>query len=620
MSEIFIHKIEEIILSDLENEKFGVSELAAEMGLSRSQILRKIKSITGRSANRFIREIRLKEAKKFILNTDLTASEIAYKVGFNSPSYFNKCFLDHFGVTPGEFKKSHESIQLNETIESKTKVQKEVKSKWTWISALFIIIIFGSFYSLKNNFTFTSNDKTQYSSIAILPMEDYSENNDKGYLADGLTEAITLELSKNEAIRVISRSSAMKFKGKKSLASDMANELKVDLLLESSLFTDNNELRVVVQLIEPFPKEKHIWANSYHQSTSNALQLVSYVSNEIAKEICSAVKLKSKEPKNYNVDPEAFDLYLKGRHIWNNQKTRYASLKNAQEYLNASIKIDPNFAPVYVTLAETLISLNILIGDNEERLINRENARKAIDKAFELDQTLAEAYFTKANLIGKLDWDWERMKTLAEKGLMLDPNNSYGHHVLSSYYVVKGNYQKAIDEALTAESFDPLNPATGNFVAECYYIANQYDRSIKKYKEVLEFNPDFGYALNGIGYVYLQIENREKAMASWKKLQNIMGNEKLEMCYDISDFEYCLNYYLESAKMNKPRFCSNPTVISSVHMILGQTSSAMEYIKIAFKYKNEDLPIMLAYPDFNSLHNNPEFLEMVQKVGVVIPN
>ena len=109
------------------------------------------------------------------------------------------------------------------------------------------------------------------------------------------------------------------------------------------------------------------------------------------------------------------------------------------------------------------------------------NARKAIERALELDQTLAEAYITKANLIGKLDWDWEKMKELAEKGLELDPNNSYGHHVLSNYFIIKGNYQMAIEEALIAESFDPLNPSTSSYVAECYYIAGQYNQSINKY-------------------------------------------------------------------------------------------------------------------------------------------
>ena len=109
MSQTFIKKIEHLVLSNLENEKFGVSELAKEMNLSRSQILRKTKSLSGKSTSYFIREIRLREAARFILNSDLTVSEIAYKVGFGSPSYFNKCFLDYFNQTPGEFKKSHEN-------------------------------------------------------------------------------------------------------------------------------------------------------------------------------------------------------------------------------------------------------------------------------------------------------------------------------------------------------------------------------------------------------------------------------------------------------------------------------------------------------------------------------
>src|SRR5210317_2398628 len=225
MLNTFISKVKETILSNIQNEKFGVSELASELNLSRSQLLRKIKSATGKSANQLIREIRLEKAAKMLLDTDITASEISFKTGFSSPSYFNKCFLDYYNLTPGEFKNSKGNTKI---ISSKTtfSVFKKYKKLQPLLFSILVIVILA--FGLK----LITKDKNSKSSIAVLPLLDLSENKDKDYLVDGLTEAITLELAKNESIRVISRGSAMKFKGKTNLYSQIANELDVDLLLE----------------------------------------------------------------------------------------------------------------------------------------------------------------------------------------------------------------------------------------------------------------------------------------------------------------------------------------------------------------------------------------------------
>lgn len=140
MSDHFIHKIEEVILRNLSNEKFGVLDLASEVGLSRSQTLRKIKASTGKSVNQFIREIKLNEACKMLQDDDLTASEIAYNVGFSSPSYFNKCFLDQYGMTPGEYKKR---LDEGDTFELPGK---QVPLNWwdrkpIWIALVLLVVV-----------------------------------------------------------------------------------------------------------------------------------------------------------------------------------------------------------------------------------------------------------------------------------------------------------------------------------------------------------------------------------------------------------------------------------------------------------------------------------------------
>lgn len=612
MSENFENKVRLIIQHRIQEENFGVSELAGELGLSRSQALRKVKAATGKSINRLIREIRLEEAKILLGQEELTASEIAYRVGFSSPSYFNKCFLDEYGVTPGEYKKdpgngNEEKVEKNRGL---------YRQKSLFVVFFFLIILIAAIYS-----TIRKKDKApaELTSIAVLPLLDFSESKDKDYLTDGITEAITLELARNESIRVISRGSAMKYKNEKKLYSEIAEELGVDLLLEGSVLSGDDTLRVVVQLIKPYPEERHIWQNSYDRDHTDILGLIRNVSNEIAGEISDVVEPDNLKQKPYTVDPKAYDLYLRGRHLWNTQNINKGALVNAVKNLNESLKIDPDFAPAYVTLAETYLAINTLIGDNEEKMTYRENARLAIDKALELDKSLAEAFVTKGNLAGKLDWDWDTMKMMADKALELEPSNVNAHLTLSNYYVITGDYKKAIDEAKTAEKLDPINPQVGCLVAERYYIARDFERAIEKYQEVIDLYPNYGWAYNNIGFVYIQTGETEKSVEAWQQLQIIRGHQELYDCYDEHPYQYCFEFYLENAKRNEPRFCSNPVLISSVEMLVDDEQGALEYLDIARQYKNEDLPVMITYPDFYALHQKEEFQKIAQEVGVKLP-
>lgn len=616
MSDNFIHKIEEVIFRNLANEKFGVLDLAREVGFSRSQTLRKIKASTGKSVNQLIREIRLSEACKMLQHDDLTASEIAYNVGFSSPSYFNKCFLDQYGITPGEYKRKIEAGENTELSDQAPRLKWWTK-KPILGALLAMIIILAGYLAL-----IMPKDKTSFenASIAVLPFQFLSENQDKEYLADGITEAITFELYKNTSIRVISRGSAMIYKGKQKLYPQIARELDVDLLLEGSVIYDDDSMRVVVQLIDPLPQEEHVWAGAYDQDSGDVLQLISQVSNEIAGEISKITGKPMLKVEEAKVSPAAYDLYLRGRHLLNTQKIRYNSLIKGIDYLKEANHLAPDFAPAYTALAEGYLAVNTLIGDNEEKNTNRENAREAIGKSLKIDPHSGEAYITEANLRGKLNWEWDEMKLIVERGLVLEPNNAKAHLILSDYYVVTGQYSKAIEEALKAENLDPVNPETGCVSADRYYISGKYDQAIQKYLEVIELNPNYGFAWNGLGFAYYQAGEKEKAVETWLQLQHIMGNQAMVDCYNSDTFENCLHFWLVGATKNEPRYCSNPVIIASVYMLLNDQENALKYLGIAADYKNEDLPVMITYPDFYPLHESPVFRELVSKVGVVIPD
>jgi len=306
MDDIFLNNIRQSILKHIKEEKFSINQLASEVGLSRSQLLRKIKSLTGKSANHLIRKIRLEEAAKLIKNSDYTASEISYLVGFSSPSYFSKCFLDRFGFTPGEFKNQGGDIINSITnLEVTQKVHQKKLSQLFYTIPVIIIAVVG-YFLYNNSINQLKETKLQSASIAILPFLNLSDNEDQEYFVDGITEAITLELSKFDALRVISRTSSMSYKGGVKLSSDIAHELNVDYLLEGSVLFGGDSIKVIVQLIKPFPEEKHIWQESYHQKYENILQLVSSVSNQISKEINAKVSPFDIVPNIYKVDTEYY--------------------------------------------------------------------------------------------------------------------------------------------------------------------------------------------------------------------------------------------------------------------------------------------------------------------------
>lgn len=286
MEDAFILQLKNIIIDHLDDEQFSVSNLASEVGLSRSQLLRKVKKSTGISVNQLINNIRLDEAAKRIRDTDDTASEIAYQVGFSSPSYFTKCFQKVLGCTPGEYKNNAGKIvvdigkKLSPTKQGKLSLFQTILLSIAGI--LFAVFCYGLFI---NQFYNKIELQTKIPSIAVLPLLNLSENKNQDYVTDGITEAITFELSKIDSIRLVSRTSAMMFKDEKISSTEIATELKVDYILEGSVLYISDSLRVTIQLIKPYPKEEHIYSKIYNLHFSDKFQLVSDVSNDIAKNI-----------------------------------------------------------------------------------------------------------------------------------------------------------------------------------------------------------------------------------------------------------------------------------------------------------------------------------------------
>jgi len=515
-----------------------------------------------------------------------------------------------------------------EGIKKTTKYSKEQSNTSTTNKRLNILILIGlvaaiavSFFnrSAPNSTSSNTTDLLFERSIAVLPFEDYSSGGDGEWFCDGVTEDIRSNLSKIKSInKVISYTSVMQYKENRPTIPEIAKKLGVSYVLEGSVRKHKDKIIITAQLIDA--NDRQIWSDHYDSNFDKVFEIQNDVSKKIVQQLKIAISpeeekvLNTQEPDNF----EAYELYLRGRHLWNQQNTE--SIKRSIEYLEESLKLDSTFAPAYVILAEDYILMNKFIPNNEEKLIHRKKSREAISKAIELDNTLAEAYITKGNMIGKFDWDWEEMKKMLEKGLQIEPNNSYGHMLLSKYYLIQNKYNKAIEEALLAEKLDPLNPRIGSFVAKNYFIANDYKRSIDQYEKVLKLSPNYVFAWEGVGHVQYFSGQKKTAQTSWGKFLRDMGNDYMADLYSNESFDNSINYWLKGATKGEELYCSNPTVIAQAHMFVDKKQGALEYLELAYKYHNEDLPIYILEPHFYSLYHEPRFKEIVQKTGVILPD
>jgi len=274
----FINQIESIILENLSNEQFGVSELADKMNMSRSNLLRKIKKNTQLSASQFIRQVRLKKSMQMIKETQLTVSEISYQVGFGSTSYFIKCFREYYGHPPGE-------VGKGTLVEEKESVQTHFlkRHQGQIIAAVtFLIVLVISFFIFNKKLTTTEVEIEK--SIAVLPFKNESSDSSNLYFVNGLMESALNNLQKIEDLRVISRTSVEKYRHTNKSTPEIAEELNVNYLVEGSGQRIGDRVLLNIQLIEA-STDKPIWVKQYNQKVVDVFDL----QNEVAKKIADAM-------------------------------------------------------------------------------------------------------------------------------------------------------------------------------------------------------------------------------------------------------------------------------------------------------------------------------------------
>jgi TolB-like protein/AraC-like DNA-binding protein/Tfp pilus assembly protein PilF len=459
MDKDFIDKVHHIVMSNIADENFGVSELASLLGLSTSQTLKKVKTLTGKSVNQYIRELRLEKATKLIKETDFTIAEIAYKVGFSSQSYFNKVFRKQYGITPGEYK-----TQSIETVENKIDItQKPKRSKFqkiVFISILIIVILIIGYVIIdKSPYQKINN---QQSSIAVLPFKNISNETENKYLADGMWDDLLNHLSVIKGLDVRSRQSLERYRKSKKSMPAIGKELGAAYILESSIQIFSDTIRIITQLIDS-KRDKHLWSHEYDYELKDIFKIQCEMSKLISDEL--NVILTSEEKEVIERIPtdnlEAYHLFLKGRLINNSRKLE--DLKLNIKLNKQAIVLDSNFADAYAEVANSYLLMGTYGYISPEEAINKGNSYS--EKALKINPDCFRAYTVKARILWRGDWD--KAKKYHEKAITLNPNDAAAHLQYGRYFLFCPNpdFKKFLHYLTIAQRLDPFSRVVGgNFI------------------------------------------------------------------------------------------------------------------------------------------------------------
>ena len=446
----FIEKAEAILLEHIANEHFGVSELADAMHMSRSNLLRKIKKQTQLSASQFIRQIRLKEAKELLEDSSLTVSEVSHQVGFGSPSYFIKCFREHYGHSPGE----HNSLsQIEEPQNQETQSEyteelpQEKKLLWPLLAGIVIAVIAGFWFLTKT----TSEETAELEkSIAVLPFRNESTDASNGYFVNGLMESTLGNLQRIEDLLVISRTSSESYRNTDKTIPEIAKELNVSYLVEGSGQRIGNQVLLNIKLIAA-ETDTPIWSGEYKEEVDDIFVLQKEVAQKIALAIeatvtPTALQQLQKVPTENMV---AYDHYLKGVELLNTREQD--NMLSAIQDFEAAINEDGQFAQAYAQLAITY---------------------------YLLEQFKKEKQFT------------EKINTYADKALLHDPKNDLSLTAKAFYYMNTAQYRLAVPHLEKALEYNPnsvtavqiLSFLYSNFIPNTTkFLKKCFERSTTRY-------------------------------------------------------------------------------------------------------------------------------------------
>ena len=454
-------------------------------------------------------------------------------------------------------------------------------------------------------------------SLAVLPLNNLSGDPAQQYFADGMTEELIGRLSMIRGLRVVSRTSVMRFKDTHMSAPEIAKMLHVDAIVEGSVIRDGSRVRVHAQLIRGATDE-HFWSESYDREMRDALALESDVAQTIASKVETTVTGEERQRLSAvrSVSPEVYELYLKGMSPKGEGKSGIAE---SIGYFDDAIRRDPTFAPAYVGLANAYRELGTVFMGGGPPEQTRAKVVSAARKALELDPQLAEAH----NLLAAMEraqWQWAEAEAEYKLALELSPNDAGAHIEYADWLLCQGRTEDAVAWAKRAREHDPL-AVPGARIAWILFHARRYDEAIQELRSVLAVQPDDARTLENLGFSLIAkgqpeeaIPLLEKALAITHRTPAIIG--VLVRAYaHAGQRANALRLLGELKKRNHLGYVPTAAFVNA-YLGLDDREQAFAWLERAYQEHSYILQLIKVHPYFDPLRGDPRFKELVRRVGL----
>jgi len=451
--------------------------------------------------------------------------------------------------------------------------------------------------------------------IAVLPIENLTGDAEQEYFALAATDELIGQLSQISALRVISRTSIMQFKGKKKSLPEIAKELNVDALVEGTVLQVGDSVRVRVQLIEALPEERNLWAQTYDREITDVQVMYREMARAIADK--TRIELTAQEEailaSTHQVDPEAYEAYRKGLFHW--YRLAEHDLEIARQYFELALEKDPNYALAYLGLDSVLGGYRIqglmpAIEASEKRKVYRQ-------KAMELNPNLPELQFHIAggNVWGTPNWDWEAGEKAYLRAIELNPNYAMAH----AYYAYLLFYLNRPEEAMAqieqALEIDPFHANIRTVYAWCLMYAHRYEEAVEFLEETIRTDPTGQMALGGLRAAYHMIGEHEKAIDVWKTWFSSRGEiedeEALIRGYEEGGYYRALSTVADTKVERRKRTFVSPWQIATLYTRAGEKEKALDWLEIALEEQDPNFSYICVDPIFDYLRDEPRFKELI---------
>ena len=490
-------------------------------------------------------------------------------------------------------------------------------SLWTRTSLkILILVLIGMMIVTSALYLQHMRSYLKIKSLAVLPLTNLNGDPALEYFADGMTEALITELAKISSIRVISRTSVMQYKEIQRPLADIANELRVDAIVEASILYSGDRVRITAQLLQANP-ERHLWAESYDRKMRDILALQKEVTRAIAEEI--EAKLTPQEQANLTnvrqVDLEAYQAYLRGRFFWNKRVPE--SFLKSIDYFNQAISIDPGYAPAYAGLADCY---NLLYDyDVMTPLEAVSRAKAAAMKALEIDTLLAEAHASLGFALTRYDWDWIGAEREFKRAIELNPNYAAAHHWYALELCMMGRFQEAMIEITEALELDPFSLIINANKGWLLFFERNYDAAEQWLQRTRELDPNFLSTRVKLGWVYEQQGFYERAIDQFTYALVLSHEEAnvialLGNSYALSGQRLAAKQIIDELKQESMRRYISSYWIAMIYACLDEKDNAFEWLTRAYKERSSGLVWLKVEPKLDILRSDPRYTELLKRI------